>query len=356
MSSDFINRFKTQTAFRPLSDSHIIDVIDMHTGGEPLRVVINGYPQVQADSLLEYRKQLKQNFDHFRTAIMFEPRGHADMYGCLLLPPFNSQADCSAIFMHNEGYSSMCGHAVIGIMTLAIQMNWVEVHNDIAELTIEAPCGLIKARGCVNNGDLSDITASFECVPSFVTGLNESVHIESLSQNIRYDLAYGGAFYAYVDAEQLGLDLVPENNRQLIELGTEIKNAVLGSSEKILHPYEPELSFLYGTIFIGGPISAGVDSRNVCIFADGEVDRSPTGSGVSGRMALHYAKGEIKIGESMKIESILGSQFITSVQRVEEFGSYQAVIPKVSGNAFVCGVNQLIINPNDKLRNGFFLR
>jgi trans-L-3-hydroxyproline dehydratase len=325
----------------------------MHTGGEPLRVITEGYPDIEAESLLEYRRMLKHDHDHLRTALMFEPRGHADMYGCLVLPPFEEQADCSVIFMHNEGYSTMCGHAVIAIMTLAMQMQWIDVVDGKANMVIEAPCGVIHARGETENGQ---ITASFDCVPSFVVALEAQVYIESLKHKISYDLAYGGAFYAYVDARQMDLALTPQNNQQLIELGREIKAAVIATSNKIKHPFEYDLSFLYGTIFIGAPLDNGADSRNVCIFAEGEVDRSPTGSGVSGRMALHHAKGELAVGESMTIESILGSKFVAKVKSTESYSHYDAVIPTVSGNAYVCGEHKFIIQPDDALRHGFLLR
>ena len=251
----------------------------------------------------------------------------------------------------------MCGHAVIAIMTLAMQMHWVDIIDNTSSMTIEAPCGLIRARGVSEDGK---ITASFECVPSFVAQLNQTVTIDSLNQTINYDLAYGGAFYAYVDAKQLDLKLTPDNNQQLIALGREIKHAVIASNNHIEHPFEPELSNLYGTIFIGESLLAetGIkaDSRNVCVFADGEVDRSPTGSGVSGRVAIHYAKNEIGIAEPMQIESIIGSQFSAQVVRTEQYAQYTAVIPQVSGDAFICGFNEFVIQPDDRLKRGFLSR
>lgn len=375
MSGAFIERFSAKQDYAIAPNALVIDTIDMHTGGEPLRVITGGYPQIQANSLLDYRRRLKDEFDHLRTAIMFEPRGHADMYGVLVLAPFNPKADCSVIFMHNEGYSTMCGHAVIAIMTLAMQMDWVDVTDDKATMTIEAPCGLIEAQGHIENGQ---IQASFECVPSFVGALNQQVYIASLKQSITYDLAYGGAFYAYVDITKIGvakmdvavhdISLTPDNHSYLAKLGDEIKQAVIAQSQseehplKIEHPFEADLSFLYGTIFYGPAIDGEqhADSRNVCIFADKEVDRSPTGSGVSGRMALHYAKGELALGESMKIQSIIGSTFAGQAQRCIDYGPtnkvIKAVIPKVSGDAKVCGINRLILDPSDKLSNGFLLK
>ena len=191
---------------------------------------------------------------------------------------------------------------------------------------------------------------------SFLQDRNAKVFIASLNKEIKYDLAYGGAFYAYVDAEQVGLSLTEQNYHPIISLGREIKTQVMQTNTKIIHPAEEELSFLYGTIFIGEPLSEVADSRNVCVFADGEIDRSPTGSGVSGRMAIHYAKGDLQVGEGMQIESIIGSSFHAQVAKVIDYYDKTAVIPRVSGQAQVCGVNRLILDPKDSLSEGFLLR
>ncbi len=262
----------------------------MHTGGEPLRVIIDGYPEIQGKTILEKRNYLKENLDYLRTALMFEPRGHADMYGVLVVEPQNEDSDFGVLFMHNEGYSTMCGHATIAITKLAVEMGWVEVTTPVTHIKIDAPCGQLNSYANIDeNGEVSSV--KFECVPSFVIALDESVHVEGLGL-IEYDLSYGGAFYAYVDADRIGLSLDRENNNQIIDYGRRIKQAVIKNKDNVKHPLEDDLSFLYGTIFISQ--KSEVHSKNVCVFADGEVDRSPTGSGVSGRAAIHYKKGEIK--------------------------------------------------------------
>jgi proline racemase len=347
-----ISKIRATRSFQPAISSLQIKTIDMHTGGEPLRIVMEGYPDIKASSLLDYRRILKEKYDHLRTAIMHEPRGHADMYGCLLLPSFNPQADFSVLFMHNEGYSTMCGHAIIALTTLAVKMGLVEPKNGEAHLTIEAPCGLIQAKAMIIN---NQIQASFHCVPSFVIGLDYSVDVSGFGR-IMYDLAYGGAFYAYVNSDQLGLELTPSNYKRIIETGMAIKEAVMSSNNFITHPFESDLSFLYGTIFIGGPVSQGIDSRNVCVFADGEVDRSPTGSGVSGRMAIHYKRKELVISQKMTIESITGAVFAGSVVSTLEYGGREAVIPCVEGTGFITGQHEFIIDPEDPFTNGFLLR
>ena len=326
--------------------------IDMHTGGEPLRVIVEGLPKLKCNSVLEYRSTLKNKYDFIRKLLMWEPRGHADMYGCILVPPNDEGADFGIVFLHNEGYSTMCGHATIAIAKLAVDMRWVEVVASETKVVIDAPCGRLVAYVQVENGEAKEVR--FECVPSYVVALNQSVFIEGIGE-IVYDLAYGGAYYAYVDAFQLGLDLTPENYFEQIQLGMRIKKKVMDTVQ-IQHPFESDLSFLYGTIFIGDPISKGVDSRNVCVFAEGEVDRCPTGSGISGRMAIHYQKNEIGLNESMRIESITGSVFSGKVNKELSFGGHKAVVPEVSGRAFLTGVHDFFVDPNDLFQEGFFLR
>ncbi len=348
-----MNWQRIQQAYPTPSGWAKIRTIDMHTCGEPLRVIVDGYPKLKGSNVLEYRADARDNHDHFRRTLMFEPRGHADMYGCVLVPPNDNDGDFGILFLHNEGYSTMCGHAIIAISTLAIEMDWVEVRSPETILKIDAPCGRITAFVRVEDGQVQHVR--FHCVPSFVLGLDLSIEVPKLGK-VQFDLAYGGAFYAYVQADQLQLDLTPENYTQIIKNGMAIKRAVMQSDIGVQHPFEEDLSFLYGTIFIGGPISNGIDSRNVCVFAEGEVDRCPTGSGVSGRMAIHHAREEIQIGESMSIESILGTVFHGRVAETLAFGPYSAVIPEVQGTAHVTGQHEFLINPNDPLKDGFILR
>ena len=344
------------TQFEPAEDWIQIKTIDMHTGGEPLRVILDGFPELKGNSVLEYRQYCKDNFDHLRTSLMFEPRGHADMYGCILVPPNDAEGDFGILFLHNEGYSTMCGHAIIAISTLAIEMNWIEVKEGDNLLKIDAPCGRITSFANVKNGKVTGVR--FYCVPSFVESLDKTLNVPGLG-NVTYDLAYGGAFYAYVDMEKnnFSFDLKPKFYSELIKYGMEIKRAIMKEDDNIHHPEEGDLSFLYGTIFIDNTKQkSGADSRNVCIFAEGEVDRSPTGSGVAGRMAIHKTRKEIGFGDSMTIESITGSVFKGSVISEEDFGPYKAVIPQIEGTAHITGQHTFIIDPKDPMKNGFILR
>ena len=334
------------SSWRPPQHWTRITTIDMHTGGEPLRVIVDGLPPIEGVTVLEKRRYFRQHYDQLRTGLMWEPRGHADMYGAVIMP--SADADFDVFFLHNEGYSTMCGHAIIALTKLAVETHLINK----SELTINVPAGKIHARAKVVDGHV--IESSFLNVPSFLYLRDEEVFVEEIGK-VRFDVAYGGAFYAFVDAQNAGLTLTPEHFNRIIDYGRRIKHAVM-SEFKIKHPLEDDLSFLYGTIFTGPALNTANHSRNVCIFADGELDRSATGSGVSARAALHFAKGELKLNERVTIESIVGSTMSVRVLEVTKFGSYDAVIPEVSGTASIIGRNEFYFDPNDPFRNGFIFR
>ncbi|MCK4787931.1 MAG: proline racemase family protein, partial [Desulfobacteraceae bacterium] len=282
-----------------------ITTIDAHTEGEPFRVITGGFPELPGENILVRRRYAKKNLDHLRTALMWEPRGHADMYGCIVTPPVTPEADIGVLFMHNEGFSTMCGHGIIGITTVALETNLLAMTSPETTVKIDTPAGLVTAHARVDKGHVQSVY--FHNVPSFVLVLDETVDVPGLGK-VRYDIAFGGAFYAFVQAEEVGMTCTPEDFRPLIERGMAIKRSIMGS-RPILHPFEEDLSFLYGTIFIGPPLAEDAHSRNVCIFAEGEVDRCPTGTGVSARLAIHHERGEIDLNQPIVIESIIGSHF-----------------------------------------------
>ena len=329
-----------------------IETIDAHTEGEPLRVILKGFPSLPGKTMLEKRRFAHDNYDHLRTALMWEPRGHADMYGCLITPPERPDSDFGVLFLHNEGYSTMCGHGIIAVTKVALESGIIEKKSPESIVKIDTPAGLVTAFARVGNDKV--ISVCFHNVPSFVFKLDAHVHVPGIG-TVNYDIAFGGAFYAFVSADELGISLNRESFRQLIDIGMRIKHAVM-ESQPIHHPFEKDLNFLYGTIFIGTPEDPHVHSRNVCIFAEGEVDRSPTGTGVSARIALHYARHEANLNQSIEIESIIGSRF--KVQALEEigFGPYTAVIPMVEGRTHITGQHKFFIDPDDTLKHGYILR
>jgi len=323
-----------------------ITTIDMHTGGEPLRVIVDGLPPIEGRNVLEKRRFFREHYDNLRTGLMWEPRGHADMYGAVITS--STDADFDVFFLHNEGYSTMCGHATIALTKLVVETGLVEKH----EITFNVPAGRIQARASVANGKV--VETSFLNVPSFLYLSEQQVQVPDMGR-VSFDIAYGGAFYALVNALEVGLTLQPEHSNRIIDYGRRIKHAVM-SKFAIKHPFEDDLSFLYGTIFTAPPLDPAHHSRNVCIFADGELDRSATGSGVSARAALHFAKGELRLNERITIESILGSAMSVKVVDVTKFGPHDAVIPEVSGTASIIGRNEFYFDPEDPFRTGFIFR
>lgn len=336
----------------PPADWHKITTIDAHTGGEPFRIITGGVPEIPGETILARRRYAQENLEPIRRALMFEPRGHADMYGCLLTPPVSPEADLGVLFMHNEGYSTMCGHGIIALTTVAVETGLVPLTTPETRVRIDTPAGLVTAHAVTPNGRVERVY--FHNVPSFVVDLGATVEVPGVG-TVRYDLAFGGAFYAYVSAPAVGLQCRPADFRDLIETGRTIKQAIM-ASRPISHPFEAALSFLYGTIFIDDSPNEGVHSRNVCVFAEGEVDRSPTGTGVSGRLAIHYARQEIGLGEAITIESIIGSRFTGRVVETTTCGPHAAIIPEVSGTAHITGRHEFFIDPADPLREGFILR
>jgi len=336
----------------PPSDWLKITTIETHAGGEPLRVIVEGLPPIPGDTILAKRRFLKENLDFLRTALMWEPRGHADMYGAIVTEPVTPDGDIGVLFLHNEGFSTMCGHGVIGLAKVLLDTHWLEKPGDEPVIRMDTPAGRVTATAHCSAGLVQ--TVSFQNVPSFVYAQNQIVEVPGVGP-IRYDVAFGGAFYAFVPAEALGVGLGPQDFRRLIDLGMRIKRAVMASLP-ICHPFEEDLGFLYGTIFVGAPMDPVHHSRNVCIFADGEVDRSPTGTGVSARTALHVLRGEIALGEPFTVESIMGTCFTGKAVTQTQFGPYAAVIPEISGSASIVGRAQWWIDPTDPLQHGFILR
>ncbi|KGJ96966.1 proline racemase family protein [Colwellia psychrerythraea] len=333
-----------------------INTLECHTGGEPLRIITSGFPDLKGNSILAKVEECKENYDDLRRALMFEPRGHADMYGAIITGAEREDSHFGAIFIHNEGYSTMCGHAVIALTKTAVESGVVARTGDITKVVIDVPCGQIHALAYSEDDVVKQV--SFKCVPSFVYAKEQEIEVDGIG-TVEFDIAYGGAFYAYVQASTLGLSLVPAQHDKLIDYGRKIKQAIIDSTVPeltITHPTTTGLSFLYGVIFIDDSPNKDVHSRNVCIFADGELDRSPTGSGVSGRIALHYAKGQVALNEAITIESILASPFSVSAVDTLDFCGFDAVIPQVTGDAYICGKGEWLINSADPLKYGFLLR
>jgi trans-L-3-hydroxyproline dehydratase len=329
----------------------IIRTIDAHTAGEPLRLIVDGFPPVEGRTMLEKREWLRASRDHLRRALMLEPRGHADMYGALLTGPERSTSDAGVLFMHNEGYSTMCGHGVIAVATIAIERGLITPQRH-GEITFDTPAGRIVARPRVTTkGNATRVeSVSFTNVHSFV--LHPSVPVKFGTRMLYADVAFGGAFYAVVDSEAVGIPIQRERLPDLRRAGMEIKRFV-ESAVRVEHPEQPELRGIYGTIFTGPSSKPGVDLRNVTIFADAEVDRSPCGTGTSAVMAVLSAMGILGPGQTFTHESIIGTLFRGRVRSESLVGELRAIEPEIEGEAYITGEHTFIIDPRDPLKHGF---
>lgn len=276
------------------------------------------------------------------------------MYGCVVTQPVTPDADLGVLFMHNEGYSTMCGHGIIGLVTVLLETGALAAKGRQTPVNIDTPAGLVRATAHLDGRERVE-RVSFLNVPSFLYARDVELELP-LYGHLTVDIAFGGAFYAFLPAEQVRLSVTPEQTQQLVVAGEAIKKAV-NATLPIKHPFEEDLSFLYGTILTGPPENSGHHSRNICVFANAEVDRSPTGTGVSARLALHHAKGEIMDGQEIVIESILGamSTFSGRIVGHAQVGPYDAVVPEVGGTAFITGRHEFIIDPRDALGRGFIL-
>src|SRR5438093_1217569 len=332
--------------------------IDAHAAGEPLRLIVGGFPSPHGRTMLDKREWLKRHADHLRRALMLEPRGHADMYGALLTEPVMPGSHAGVLFMHNEGYSTMCGHGIIAVTTIALERGILVPGGDGCSIVYDAPAGAIRARakraGAAEGAGRVENVA-FQNVPSFV--LHGGLTVKLATRHIRADVAFGGAFYAIVDSEAVGLPIDAPHLPDLRRIGMEIKVAI-EREQKIVHPLEPGLRGIYGTIFTGPPETTGkgaADLRNVTIFADAEVDRSPCGTGTAAVMAVIDAMGLLADDRPFVHESVIGTCFKGRVSGRTLLGEYQAIVPEIEGSAWITGEHTFLVDETDPLRKGFRL-
>ena len=315
-----------------------VSTVDYHTGGEPFRIVTGGVEALEGRTILDKRRYAAEHIDHVRRLLVFEPRGHADMYGCFVTEPEDEGADLGVVFFHNAGYSTACGHGTIALVTWAIESGRVEAGGDEVAVAVDVPSGRLSTVAKIANGKV--ISVRFRNVPSFV-------HAHGLEAAGRLvDVAFGGAFYASLEER-----VEPSELARLIELGRGIK-ADLERDHEVVHPREPELRDVYGVIFWQEEGEEPLTQRNVTVFADGEVDRSPCGSGTSARLALLYDEGKLALDDPLLHRSIVGSEFTGRV--VEQLA--EGVVTEVEGSAHLTGRHEFILEPDDELGEGFLLR
>lgn len=327
-----------------------INCIDSHTGGEPLRIITSGLPPIKGDTILEKREYLLKYHDDLRKLIMLEPRGHSGMYGCILVDPVTDDGDLGVLFTHNEGLSSMCGHGIIGITKVALETGILIAEEGVNVVKIDSPAGRIIAYADVVNGAVKKVR--FQNVPCFVYKKDVEVELDGIGKVVG-DVAYCGAFYMYVDVDQLGIEINPDNSDELVRLGMELKHKVAEKMD-FDHP-ESGVNWLYGSILYTKPKRDGdiLNTKNICIFADGQIDRSPTGTGTGGRLAIHYANGEMAKEDLLINKSVIDTVMDGKIIEDTKIGDFDAIITEVSGTAHICGFNQLVLDPEDPLPEGF---
>jgi trans-L-3-hydroxyproline dehydratase len=284
---------------------------------------------------------------------MWEPRGHADMYGAILTEPVTPQADYGVLFMHNEGYSTMCGHGIIAVTTILLETGMHAHASDgrRAEIAYDSPAGLIRARAKLDGGRVSEV--AFTNVSSFVFA--SGLLVETSYGALEAQVVYGGAFYALADAASAGLAVESSKIKDLIAFGMDVKHAVERQVD-VVHPEQPGLRGIYGTIITGPPSGPDADGRNVTIFAEGEVDRSPCGTGTAARLAWLHARGQVEVEQPWIHESIIGTRFRGRVLSTTSAGNYPAIVPEIAGRASITGLHTFVIEPDDPVRGGFLVR
>jgi trans-L-3-hydroxyproline dehydratase len=335
-----------------------VKTIDAHAAGEPLRLIVDGFPSPPGKTMLAKREWIRRHVDHLRRALMLEPRGHADMYGAILTEPVAPGSHAGVLFMHNEGYSTMCGHGVVAVTTIALERGLLMPGGDGTSIVYDSPAGAIRAKASLGAGEARGTggenvrveSVSFVNVPSFV--LHAGLTVDFGNRHVRADVAFGGAFYAIVDSEAVGLPIDVEHLPELRRVGMQIKHAI-ESTHQIAHPIETGLHGIYGTIFTGPPSGDGADLRNVTIFADAEVDRSPCGTGTAAVMAVVDAMGLLGEDRPFVHESLIGTRFEGRIAGRTEVADRPAIVPEIRGSAWITGEHTFLIDETDPLKQGF---
>ena len=315
-----------------------LQVVDSHTVGEFCRIVIGGFPEPEGNTMIEKKKWMEKNYDHVRTALMFEPRGHHDMFGAFLCEPVNPEAQFGVMFMDTGGYLNMCGHCTIGAVTVAIEAGLVESHEGENEVILEAPAGIIRTKAIVKNGKVESVTLTN--VPAFVYKENQKV-------------TFGGSFFALVDTTKLDIgEINPKTVPAYTALGMKMLDAI-NKEIPVKHPLldidTVDLVEFYGPT----PNPDKATMRNVVIFGDAMADRSPCGTGTSAKLATLHHWGEIEVGEEFIYESFIGSLFKGVIKETTKVADYDAVIPMITGSCYLTGVATYLIDPEDPLKYGF---
>ena len=330
----------------------IITAIDSHTEGEPARIVIGGaVPFVPGKTMFDKWLYAKEYLDDFRTMLMYEPRGHSAMSGSIVMQPTRPDADVGVLFIEVSGWLPMCGHGTIATCTVLLEAGIIEPTEPVTKFVLDTPAGLIKAQVEVKAGKAGKVT--IRNVPSFLYKSDVEVNVPDVGK-LKLDIAYGGNFYAILPAESVGLEVKPEQNNELIEYGRKIRRAVNDQVE-VVHPENPKINICSHVRFLATTTKAKAGTKNAVIYGPGQIYRSPCGTGTSAEIAMHYAKGNLKLNEEFICESIIGSTFGAKAVEETKVGPYKAIVPAISGRAYIMGIQQFVLDPEDPFPAGFYI-
>jgi len=327
-----------------------MQAIDTHTMGEPTRIIIAGLPSLKGVSVMEKKQDLESRYDWIRQVQILEPRGHSDMFGAFLLESSHPEAEFGVIFSDSGGYLNMCGHGIIGVSTMLVEMGYVPKVEPYTMLTLEAPAGLIKVKVAVAQDRVKSVTLTN--VPAFVFKRDCKVNLPGVG-DVTFDIAFGGSFFALVNAEQLKLKVRREDLPVLVPMALKLRD-IINSAIPVQHPLLPINSVDLVEIY-EAPAAPGANPRNVVIFGQGNVDRSPCGTGTCAKLALMYENGEIGLNQPYVYESIVGTTFTGEILEETTVKDKKAIIPQITGSAYITGLNQILIDDQDPFKHGFKL-
>ncbi len=329
----------------------IITAVDSHTEGEPARVVIGGVPFIPGKTMFEKKQYGEKHLDDLRTMLMYEPRGHSAMSGSIITAPTSEGADIGFVFIEVSGWLPMCGHGTIATCTVLVETGIIEAVEPVTTIMIDVPAGLLKAEVKVEDGSAKEVT--IYNVPSFLYKEDVEVDVPDVGK-VKVDIAWGGNFYAILQAADVGLSVDHEQNVELIACGQKIRQAIHEQIE-VVHPENPAINHCSHVRFLGKPTKDGSNTSNAVIYGPGQIDRSPCGTGTSAELAMHWAKGNLKLNEDFVSESIIGSTFRGRLVEETEVAGYKAVVPSITGRAWITGMQQFVLQEDDPFPQGFYM-
>ena len=336
---------------KKLETKERIETLETHTVGEPTRIIFSGFPAPQGDTIMQCKEYYEKNFDHYRRALMTEPRGHKDMVGAILTEPKNPGADLGVIYMDANRWINMCGHATIGCATAAVNTGLVKITEPVTKVVFDTPAGLVETEIKVKDGKASEV--SFENIPSFLYGDSFEVKLHD-GRKISFSVAYAGSFFALVNVRELGMEVKPESVSSLRRLAMEAI-AEINKKTEVKHPFL-NICGVANMEFYEQQENNRLCQKNIVVSAEGQVDRSPCGTGTSAKLAWLYAKEKIRIGEELINKNFTGAVFRGCVKEVTSVGEYTAIVPRITGSACIVGAASYIMNEEDPYRWGLTLK